>query len=139
MPQIKNADGFLHQRFCVPFTRCQPLPALQRFTRSLLLYPASGPYPSAGLYSRFSALHATKLLYTPEGLYTSAGLYSRFSTLHATQPPPSPSLLGRAGVGLPTSYPSTFSFLCRKAPFPHGLAQLCASSPYRAYGCDSFF
>lgn len=43
MPQIKNADGFLHQRFYAPFTRRQPLPALQRFTRSLLLYPALGP------------------------------------------------------------------------------------------------
>ena len=70
MPQIKNADGFLHQRFCVPFTRCQALPALLRFTRSLLLYSSTGPYP------RFCALHATKLLYTPEGLYTSAGPYT---------------------------------------------------------------
>ena len=43
MTQTKNADGFLHQRFCVPFTRRQPLPALQRFTRSLLIYTASGP------------------------------------------------------------------------------------------------
>lgn len=38
MPQTKNADGFLHQRFCVPFTHCQALPALQRFTRSLLCF-----------------------------------------------------------------------------------------------------
>ena len=43
MPQTKIADGFLHQRFYVPFTRRQALPALQRFTRSLLLYPALGP------------------------------------------------------------------------------------------------
>ena len=43
MTQTKNADGFLHQRFYAPFTRRQPLPALQRFTRSLLLYTASGP------------------------------------------------------------------------------------------------
>lgn len=69
MPQIKNADGFLHQRFYVPFTRRQALHATQLS------------------YTRFSALHATKLLYTPEGLYTSAGLYSRFSALHATQLP----------------------------------------------------
>lgn len=69
MPQTKNADGFLHQRFYVPFTRRQALPALQRFTRSLLLYPASG------LYSRFSALHATKLLYTSAGPYTALRAY----------------------------------------------------------------
>lgn len=58
MPQTKNADGLLHQRFCVPFTRCQALPATK------LSYP------------RFSALHATMLLYTPEGLYTSAEPYT---------------------------------------------------------------
>ncbi len=65
MPQTKNADGFLHQRFCVPFTRRQALPATKLS------------------YTRFSALHATKLLYTPEGLYPSAGPYPRFSALHA--------------------------------------------------------
>ena len=79
MPQTKNADGFLHQRFCVPLTRRQALPALQRFTRSLLLYSSAGPY------SRFCALHAaccfthpqdlTRALapYTPKGLYPSSG------------------------------------------------------------------
>lgn len=46
MPQTKNADGFLHQRFYVPFTRRQTLHATQ------LPYPSEGPYP------RFSALHA---------------------------------------------------------------------------------
>lgn len=51
MTQTKNADGFLHQRFCVPFTRRQPLPALQRLTRNAVALPA------AGLYPRFSALH----------------------------------------------------------------------------------
>ncbi len=171
MPQTKNADGLLHQRFCVPLTRRQALPALQRFTRSLLLYSSAGPYsrfsalhatqlpypsagpyprfsallatqlpyPASGPYPRFSALHATMLLYTPKGLYPSKGPYPRFSALHATQPPPSPSLLGRAGVGLPTSYPSTFSFLYRKAPFLHDLARLFASVPYRDGDRDSSF
>lgn len=62
MPQTKNADGFLHQRFYVPFTRRQALPALQRFTRSLLLSPASGPYP------RFNALHAACCFTRPQAL-----------------------------------------------------------------------
>lgn len=124
------------QRSC--FTRPQDLElreahlercvaAFEPRRRRLLLYP------SAGLYSRFSALHATQLP------YPASGPYPRFSSLHATQPPPSPSLLGRAGVGLPTSYPSTFSSLYRRAPFPHGSTLLFASAPYRDGGRDSFF
>ena len=62
MPQTKNADGFLHQRFCVPFTRRQPLPATQ------LLYTPKGLYPSAGPYSRFNALHAACCFTRPQAL-----------------------------------------------------------------------
>lgn len=56
MPQIKNADGFLHQRFYVPFTRRQTLHATQ------LPYPSEGPYP------RFSALHAACCFTRPQAL-----------------------------------------------------------------------
>lgn len=62
MPQTKNADGFLHQRFCVPFTHCQPLPALQRLTRNAVALPA------AGLYPRFIALHAACCFTRPQAL-----------------------------------------------------------------------
>ena len=62
MTQTKNADGFLHQRFCVPFTRRQAFPALQRLTRNAVALPA------AGLYPHFIALHAACCFTRPQAL-----------------------------------------------------------------------
>ena len=68
MPQIKNADGFLHQRFCVPFTRCQALPALQRLTRPKGFTRPQDLTRALAPYTQLAALHGACCFTRPQDL-----------------------------------------------------------------------
>ena len=136
MPLTKNADGFLHQRFlCTLYTPS----GLTRNAVALhvrrtlncakrILNAAQQPLNRAAgacCFTRPQDFTRASAPYTQQSCFTRPKGFTR------------PQDLTRRFA--PTSYPSTFSFLCRRVLFPHGSARLYASAPYRDDGRDSSF
>ena len=84
MPQTKNADGFLHQRLYVPFTRRQALPALQRLTRNVVALPGLRPLPALQRLTRDKvALHARRALHVRRTLHGASRLHPIHQPSHS--------------------------------------------------------